>query len=139
MIPAFQGFLFGGGVNPYMSRVATFYMRENLVPHVARLVEIYHAKRDAMLKGLWEVLSGTDVEISKPEGGFFIWIKLPTGTKTDKLRAAAVKGGIQYTSGPAFFINGGGEEFIRLAYSWEPPERNYEGARQIAQAIKDAR
>ena len=38
MIPAFQGFLFGGGVNPYVSRVATYYMRENLVPHVARLV-----------------------------------------------------------------------------------------------------
>ena len=38
MIPAFQGFLFGGGVNPYVSRVATHYMRENLVPHVARLV-----------------------------------------------------------------------------------------------------
>ena len=139
MIPAFQGFLFGGGVNPYMSRVATYYMRENLVPHVARLVEIYHAKRDAMLKGLWEVLADTDVEISKPEGGFFIWIKLPAGTKTAKLREAAVKAGIQYTAGPAFFANGGGEEHIRLAYSWEPPERNYEGARLIAQAIKDAR
>ena len=72
MIPAFQDFLFGGCVNPYVSRVATFYMRENLVPHVARLVDVYRAKRDAMLKGLWEVLEGTDVEISKPEGGFFI-------------------------------------------------------------------
>jgi 2-aminoadipate transaminase len=139
MIPAFQGFLFGGGVNPYVSRVATYYMRENLVPHVARLVEVYHAKRDAMLKGLWEVLKDTDVEISKPEGGFFIWIKLPTGTKTAKLREAAVKAGIQYTPGPAFFINGGGDEFIRLAYSWEPPERNYEGARLIALAVRDAR
>ena len=139
MVPAFQGFLFGGGVNPYMSRVATYYMRENLVPHVARLVEVYRAKRDAMLDGLWGVLKDTDVEISKPEGGFFIWIKLPTGTKTAKLREAAVKAGIQYTAGPAFFANGGGEEHIRLAYSWEPPERNYEGARLIAQAIKDAR
>ena len=92
-----------------------------------------------MLKGLWEVLEGTDVEISKPEGGFFIWIKLPTGTKIELLSEAAVKAGIQYTSGPAFFINGGGEEFIRLAYSWEPPERNYEGAKLIAQAIKNAR
>src|SRR6266581_7082130 len=79
MIPAFQGFLFGGGVNPYVSRVATFYMRDNLVPHVARLVDVYRSKRDAMLKGLWEVLKDTDVEISKPEGGFFIWIKLPKG------------------------------------------------------------
>jgi len=26
-----------------------------------------------------------------------------------------------------------------LAYSWEPPERNYEGAKLIAQAIKNAR
>ncbi len=139
MIPAFQGFLFGGGVNPYVSRVATYYMRENLVPHVARLVDIYRGKRDAMLKGLWEVLSGTDVEISKPEGGFFIWIKLPTGTKIERLREAAVKSGIQFTWGPAFYANGGGEGFIRLAYSWEPPERNYEGAKLIAQAIKNAR
>ena len=139
MIPVFQGFLFGGGVNPYVSRVATFFMRENLVPHVARLVDVYHAKRDAMLRGLWEVLEGTDVEISKPEGGFFIWIKLPTGTSTTKLRERAVKHGIQYTAGPAFFINGGGEGFIRLAYSWETPERNYEGATLLAQAIKDAR
>jgi len=139
MIPAFQGFLFGGGVNPYVSRVATFYMRENLVPHVARLVDIYRLKRDAMLKGLWEVLEGTDVEISKPEGGFFIWIKLPTGTKIERLKEAAVKSGIQFTWGPAFYANGGGEGFIRLAYSWEPPERNYEGAKLIAQAIKDAR
>ena len=30
-------------------------------------------------------------------------------------------------------------EFIRLAYSWEPPERNYEGANLIAQVIKNAR
>ena len=139
MIPVFQGFLFGGGVNPYVSRVATFFMRENLVPHVARLVDVYHAKRDAMLRGLWEVLEGTDVEISKPEGGFCIWIKLPAGTNTTKLRERAVKHGIQYTAGPAFFINGGGEGFIRLAYSWETPERNYEGATLLAQAIKDAR
>jgi 2-aminoadipate transaminase len=139
MIPAFQGFLFGGGVNPYVSRVATYYMRENLVPHVARLVDIYRLKRDAMLKGLWEVLEGTDVEISKPEGGFFIWIKLPTGTKIERVREAAVKSGIQFTWGPAFFANGGGEGFIRLAYSWEPPERNYEGAKLIAEAIKNAR
>jgi hypothetical protein len=42
---------------------------------------------------------------------------------------------------PAFqgFLFGGGEGFIRLAYSWEPPERNYEGAKLIAQAIKNAR
>jgi 2-aminoadipate transaminase len=139
MIPAFQGFLFGGGVNPYMSRVATAFMREHMAGHVARLVEVYRTKRDAMLKGLWEVLDGTDVEISRPEGGFFIWIKLPTGTDPARLSARAVEARVQYTPGTAFYPNGGGEEFIRLAFSYEPPEKCYEGARLIARAILAAR
>jgi 2-aminoadipate transaminase len=139
MIPAFQGFLFGGGVNPFASRVATYFLRDHLAPHVARLVEVYRAKRDAMRRGLQEVLGATDVEISRPEGGFFIWIKLPTGTDTAKLYENAVKARVQYTAGPSFFPNGGGERFIRLAFSFESPERCYEGARLIAQAILDAR
>ena len=42
-------------------------------------------------------------------------------------------------SAPLYALDKGGHEFIRLAYSWEPPERNYEGAKLIAQAIKAAR
>ena len=38
LIPALQGFLFGGGVNPFMSRVATYFLRDHMVPHVQRLV-----------------------------------------------------------------------------------------------------
>jgi 2-aminoadipate transaminase len=139
MIPAFQGFLFGGGVNPYVSRVATYYMRDHMAGHVQRLIGVYRAKRDAMLKGLWEVLSGTDVEISKPEGGFFIWIKLPSGTDTKKLQQLAVESRVQYTPGVNFFPNGGGEQHIRLAYSYDAPEKCYEGGRLVARAIMAAR
>jgi DNA-binding transcriptional MocR family regulator len=81
------------------------------------------------------VLGGTDVEISKPEGGFFVWITLPTGTDTARLLELARQAEVQFTPGPAFFPNGGGERFIRLAYSYEPPEKCYEGARRMAQAI----
>ncbi len=139
MIPVFQSFLFGGGVNPFASRVATYYLRDHMAPHVAVLVSVYREKRDAMLKGLWEVLGPTDVEISKPEGGFFIWIKLPTGTDPAKLAERAARTRVQYTPGRAFFINGGGEGFIRLAYSYEASERCYDGARLLAEAILDSR
>jgi 2-aminoadipate transaminase len=138
MIPVFQSFLFGGGVNPFASRVATYFLRDHLAPHVALLVDAYRAKRDAMLRGLWEVLEGTDVEVSRPEGGFFLWIRLPTGTDPARLAELSGRAGVQYTAGPAFFPNGGGERFIRLAYSYEPPERCYEGARLMARAILDA-
>jgi 2-aminoadipate transaminase len=138
MIPAFQGFLFGGGVNPFASRVATYYLRDHLVEHVRLLVDVYRAKRDAMLRGLDEGLAGTDARVSRPEGGFFLWIKLPTGTDPGKLAERAGAAGVQYTGGPAFFPNGGGEDHIRLAFSYEPPERCYEGARAVARAVREA-
>jgi len=139
MIPIFQSFLFGGGVNPFASRVATYYLRDHMKEHVALLIDVYRAKRDAMLKGLWDVLGDTDVQISKPEGGFFIWIKLPTGTKPARLSERAVAARVQITPGTSFFVNGGGEKFIRLAYSFEPPERCHEGARILAKAILESR
>jgi 2-aminoadipate transaminase len=139
LITAFQGFLFGGGVNPYMSRVATYYLREHLEGHVELLINVYRAKRDAMLRGLDEVLGGTDYTVSRPEGGFFLWVRLPTGTDTRRLAELAAEAGVQYTPGTAFYANGGGEEFIRLAFSYEPPEKCYEGGRLIGRAILGAR
>ncbi|HEY3065928.1 MAG TPA: PLP-dependent aminotransferase family protein [Methylomirabilota bacterium] len=139
MIPAFQGFLFGGGVNPYMSRVATWFMRDHMVSHVNLLIDVYRAKRDAMLKGLDELLAGTDAVISRPEGGFFVWIRLPSGTDPRRLADLATEARVQYTPGSSFFPHGGGDEFIRLAFSYDSAEKCYEGSRLMARAILDAR
>jgi 2-aminoadipate transaminase len=139
MIPAFQGFLFGGGVNPFMSRVATYYLRDHLTEHVKRLIDIYRAKRDGMLLGLDETLRGTDAVISRPEGGFFVWIRLPSGTDPKRLQELAVEARAQYTPGTAFFPQGGGHEYIRLAFSYESAEKCYEGARAIGRAILAAK
>src|SRR5947199_5976770 len=96
MLPAFQGFNFGGGVNPFMSRVATWYVRDHMEEHVKLLIDVYRAKRDAMLRGLWEVLESTDVEISSPQGGFCIWIRLPPPTDPVQLDAHAIEAQAQY-------------------------------------------
>src|SRR5436189_1217937 len=86
MVPVLQSFLFGGGTNPFMSRVATYYMKDNMAAHVQRLIGVYRAKRDAMLTGLDEVLKVTDGTISRPGGGLRVWIRLLCGT--DERRAA---------------------------------------------------
>ena len=135
MVPALQSFLFGGGTNPFMSRVATYFMRDNMAAHVQRLIGVYRAKRDAMLQGLDEVLKGTDATTSRPAGGFFLWIRLPSGTDKERLAERAVQARIQYTPGPVFYANGGGEDYIRLAFSYEQPDKCYEGARLLAKAM----
>jgi DNA-binding transcriptional MocR family regulator len=121
-----------------MSRVATYYMRSDMEAHVKRLIDVYRSKRDAMLRGLDETLGGTDAVVSRPQGGFFLWIKLPTGTDPRKLAPLASAARVQYTPGTAFYANGGGEDHIRLAFSYESPEKCYEGARLIGQAIVGA-
>jgi DNA-binding transcriptional MocR family regulator len=138
MIPALQSFLFGGGVNPYMSRVATYFLRDHLEEHVKVLIDIYRDKRDATLRGLREHLDGTDAEISVPEGGFFIWIKLPTGTDRTELAKWAAEASVEWRSGTAFMPNGGGEEFARLAYSYESVEKCYTGGAAFGKAIRSS-
>ncbi|MCC7371501.1 MAG: PLP-dependent aminotransferase family protein [Chloroflexi bacterium] len=138
MIPALQSFLFGGGVNPYMSRVATYFLRDHMEQHVKLLIDIYRNKRDAMLRGLREHLDGTDAEISVPEGGFFIWIKLPTGTDTAELKKWAAEESVEWRPGTGFMPNGGGEEFARLAYSYESVEKCYAGGAAFGKSIRAA-
>src|SRR5919108_5404273 len=135
LVPALQSFLFGGGTNPFMSRVATYFLRDHMAAHVARLIDVYRAKRDAMLRGLDEVLASTDAVVSRPEGGFFLWLRLPSATDPRQLAERAMALRVQYTPGPVFYANGGGERYIRLAFSFEPPEKCYEGARLLARAM----
>ena len=110
-----------------------------MVPHVERLIGVYRAKRDAMLRGLDETLGATDFSVSRPEGGFFLWLTLPSGTDTGKLADLATQARVQYTPGRVFYPNGGGDGFIRLAFSYESPEKCYEGARLMGTAILGAR
>jgi 2-aminoadipate transaminase len=136
LIQALQSFNFGGGVSPFSSRVATYYMRENMREHVALLVDVYREKRDTMLRGLREGLDGTEIEINHPEGGFFLWLKLPAGADPAQVRQLANESGVQYVPGTACFAKGGGADYIRLAFSYEPAERCYEGAKLLGQAIR---
>lgn len=138
ILPSLQAFNFGGGVAPFTSRVATYYMRDHMQEHVAKLIDVYRSKRDAMLQGLDEVLDGTDAEISRPAGGFFIWIKLPKATDTQKLSALAREASVGYVPGNNFMPNGGADRYIRLAYSYESEENCHAGARYLASAIREA-
>lgn len=138
MLPVLQSFNFGGGVAPFTSRVAAYYLRDHMADHVTTLIDVYRNKRDAMSQGLWEGLEGTDVEISKPAGGFFIWVKLPSGTDTAKLAKLSAEAGVSYVPGQAFMPNGGGDRHIRLAFSYESEENCHAGARHLAAAIRSA-
>lgn len=139
LIPRLAAFKTDGGTNPYMSRLATTYMREHMYDHVEELKRIYKQKRDLMLDRLRQGL-GDHAEISHPEGGFFIWIRLPEGTDPEKLWNLATERGIGYVPGFQFFPDAaGGHDHIRLAFSYAELEDIRVGTDRLVEAIHEAR
>jgi 2-aminoadipate transaminase len=96
----------------------------------------YQHKRDVMVASLRRELAD-HVSWPDPRGGFFLWASLPAGVDANVMVPRAVEHGVIYVSGDAFFVNGGGRQFIRLSFSAPTPERIEEGVRRLAAAIRE--
>lgn len=98
----------------------------------------YVEKRDIMVAALADAL-GDVLTWQLPRGGFFLWARLREPLDGDSLLPFAIARGVIYVMGSAFFVSGPERQFIRLSFSSPSPERIHEGARRLAESIKDAR
>jgi DNA-binding transcriptional MocR family regulator len=114
-------------------------MRDHMIPHVEELRAIYRLKRDTMLERLRAGLGDT-AQISHPDGGFFIWIRLPEGTDPYRLVELGNERRLSFVPGPAFYPDGtSGSEYIRLAFSFATVDAIREGTDLLCEAIRAAR
>lgn len=103
--------------------------------HVRRVRQIYGARREAMLASLSRHFPD-GARWTKPEGGLFLWVTLPEGIDTLEMPEEAVANDVAYVPGAAFFANGGGENTMRLNFSYGSPERIEEGIRRLAEVVR---
>jgi 2-aminoadipate transaminase len=94
----------------------------------------YQAKRTVMETALKTHLAGRVNWIS-PRGGFFLWIEMP-GADDRKVFERALEEKVSFVLGSAFFVNGQGHEFARLAFSGISHEQIEQGIGRLANAIK---
>ena len=78
--------------------------------------QYYRRKRDFMLEKL-ETHFPTEVQWNRPEGGFFIFVKLPAVMDASELLNDAVKHNVAFVAGAPFFIDQSGKNTFRLSYS----------------------
>jgi len=97
----------------------------------------YQAKRTVMERALESHLQGR-VQWISPRGGFFLWIELPPGVDDRALFDRAIKEKVSFVPGSAFFVNGAGHEFARLAFSGINHEQIERGIARLAAAISAA-
>jgi 2-aminoadipate transaminase len=125
----------GGGANPFTAHVVAEFCRAgHLEPQIARLRQVYRCRRDVTLAAL-ERHMPPGVNWTRPRGGFFLWLTLPEGTSVGPLQEAARQRGVLFVPGPGFFVGGGGERNLRLAFSFVPPDEIERGVAILAQAI----
>ncbi len=95
----------------------------------------YQAKRDAMSRALDEQLSA-HMRWVPPRGGFFLWVELLGGLTTDVLLPVAVRHGVIFVAGSAFFVDGSGQSFARLCFSTPSVEGIRQGVERLRLAIQ---
>ena len=99
----------------------------------------YRRRRDAMLAALRRHMP-KEVSWTHPEGGLFVWLRLPEGIDgADLLQRSLDEARVAFVPGAAFFFDGRGRNALRLSYSL-PGERDIDrGIAQLAQLIREPR
>ncbi|MEW6724015.1 MAG: PLP-dependent aminotransferase family protein [Bacillota bacterium] len=106
--------------------------------HLRRSRRIYRQRRDAMMQAIGRCLPAV-MAIRPPQGGFFIWLRLPGELSAERLLLLACREGVAFTPGRGFFPTGdGGENYLRLNFAAQEPSEIGEGIRRLAAALKVA-
>ncbi|SED82508.1 2-aminoadipate transaminase [Streptomyces sp. 3213] len=115
---------------------AARYLADNdLDAHVARVAAVYRERRDAMLGGLADSLpEGSSWE--RPEGGMFLWARLPESYDTTELLARVVRQDVAYVPGAPFYAGEPERSTMRLCFVTQTPEEIREGLRRLGEGLR---
>lgn len=115
---------------------AEFCATGHIYARIPSIVDLYRRKRDVMLLALQREMP-PGVTWTRPEGGVFLWVRLPEGMDTEQLLPAAVEeAGVAYVVGSGFHADGGGKNAMRLNFSFPSEEHIKEGIRRLATLVK---
>jgi 2-aminoadipate transaminase len=104
--------------------------------HIRQLREAYGTRRDVMLEALRTFLP-PEATWTHPEGGLFLWLRLPDGLDCHGLLTAALEQQVAFVPGTAFFADrDAGRRFCRLNFSNAQPEQIWEGIRRLGRAVE---
>lgn len=103
--------------------------------HVQRSCRLYRQRRDAIMAAIGRHLPPA-VQVNPPQGGLFVWLRLPAGYSSSKLMPFAAETGVEFAPGTRFFPHPvEGESFLRLNFVKNAPAAIDEGIQLLANAL----
>ena len=140
LVPAIEELVLSNYVSPAIfveAALLEFLTSGRFEPNLETVRDGLRIRRDAMLAALTrEMPEGT--AWNQPEGGYFLWLDLPSGVATDTLLARAGEEDVVFIKGADFFFHGGGEEAARLAFSFATAHEIDEGITRLGRLVREA-
>lgn len=120
---------------PLMQRTLEAYVSVgNYQRHLRRSCRLYRQRRDAMLTAIRRHLP--TVHVDPPQGGLFVWLRLPEGASSIALMAQAKVAGVEFAPGTRFFVEPAeGEHYLRLNFATRTPQEIEEGVRRLGSML----
>jgi len=102
--------------------------------HIEILKTAYRERRDAMLRAMSEFFPDT-VTWTRPEGGLFLWVRLPEGVDANALFPQAIEEKVAYVPGRSFHPDNSGKNTLRLNFSNATLEGIHEGIKRLGRVF----
>jgi 2-aminoadipate transaminase len=102
--------------------------------HIKVIRQINKERRDAML-GAMDAYFPPEVDWTHPEGGLFLWGKLPEYLDSVDVLKDAIDQKVAFVPGGSFFPGGGGKNTMRLNFSACTPDIVREGIARLAHVL----
>jgi DNA-binding transcriptional MocR family regulator len=101
-------------------------------------MRILYKKKMTFTADLLKAQMADLVSFDRPDGGFYLWLKLKKGLTSKAVWRTAIQEGVSvnpgYNSFPDVAHDKG--EYLRLAYSWTPMDQLEEGVLRLAAACR---
>jgi 2-aminoadipate transaminase len=114
---------------------AAYLAAADLDAHVRGLCAAYRERRDAMVAALPATLPEGSTW-SDPDGGMFVWARLPGGVDTAEVLRAALAADVAFVPGASFFAGTPDRATLRLSFTTNTPSRITEGMARLGAALQ---
>jgi 2-aminoadipate transaminase len=122
----------------FNQRMVSEVMKDGFLDrHVPTIRALYKSQRDAMVAALQREMQGLDVQWNSPDGGMFLWARLPAGANAIDLLAKAVDKGVAFVPGAAFYAQDHDPRTLRLSFVTATTEQIDIGIAALAAALRE--
>jgi 2-aminoadipate transaminase len=120
----------------FTQKVLYEFLQENdLDGHIERITDAYGAQYQAMQDALVQHFPA-NISFTHPEGGMFLWGRLPDGMDSMELFKEAAKENVVFVPGDPFYTRSKNTSAFRLNFSCVDSETVEEGVKRMARALE---